>query len=77
MFQSDPEEYYNDQWLKEYYKNMVKLQWAGNLSKYSLTLPGGVTLDGQGMMQEAQAEIEKLREELLTSYQEPLNFFIG
>ena len=77
----DPEEYplvYNDRWLKEYYKNMVKLQFSENLSKYSgMTLPGGVTLDGPGMKAEAQAEIEKLREELLTSYQEPLTFFVG
>lgn len=77
----DPEEYplvYNDRWLKEYFKNMVKLQFGENLSKYSnLTLPGGVVLDGHAMKAEAQAELEKLREELLTSYQEPLNFFIG
>ena len=77
----DPEEFpdvYNDRWLKLYYRAVVKFQFGENLSKYSnLTLPGGVVLDGNSMKQEAQQEIDKLREELLTSYQEPMRFMIG
>lgn len=77
----NPEEYplvYNDRWLKEYYKYMVKLQWGQNLSKYSgMTLPGGVTLDGASMMSDAQAELDKLKEQLYTDYSEPLGFIIG
>lgn len=77
----DPEEYpavYNDRWLKEYYKYMIKMQWGQNLSKYSgMTLPGGVQLDGASMMSDAQSELEKLKEQLYTDYSEPLGFFIG
>jgi len=77
----DPEEYplvYNDRWLKEYYKYMVKQQWGQNLSKYSgMTLPGGVQLDGNAMMADSQAELEKLKEQLYTDYSEPLGFIIG
>jgi len=77
----DPDEYplvYNDRWLKEYYKAMVKLQWGQNLSKFSgMTLPGGVQLDGNAMMSDANAELDKLKEQLYTDYQEPLGFIIG
>ncbi len=77
----DPEEYpgvYGDRWLKEYYKAKVKYQWGQNLSKYSgMTLPGGVQLDGNAMMSDAQAELDKLKEQLYTDYSEPLTFFIG
>ncbi|MGA1049467.1 MAG: hypothetical protein ACO3UU_15800 [Minisyncoccia bacterium] len=77
----DPEEYplvYNDRWLKEYYKYMVKQQWGQNLSKYSgMTLPGGVQLDGNAMMADSQAELDKLKEQLYTDYSEPLGFIIG
>lgn len=77
----DAEEFpdvYGDRWLKQYFKQQVKLQFGTNLSKYSgMVLPGGVQLDGSAMVQEALAEIDKLRDELLTSYQEPLRFAIG
>ena len=76
-----PEEFprvYNSTWVKRYYKEKVKLQWATVLKKYSgMTLPGGVQLDGNAMAQEAEQEIEKLFNALLTDYAEPLNFFIG
>lgn len=77
----DPNEYpavYGDRWLKEYFKAKVKYQWGQNLSKYSnMTLPGGVSLDGNSMMVDAQTEIDKLQELLYSDYSEPLGFFIG
>jgi hypothetical protein len=77
----DPEEYpgvYGDRWLKEYFKAKVKYQWGQNLSKYSgMTLPGNVQLDGNAMINDAQAELDKLKEQLYTDYSEPLTFFIG
>jgi hypothetical protein len=55
---------YNDMWLKKYATALCKYQWGENLSKFSgIALPGGVTLDGQQMKQEAQEEIIRLEEE--------------
>lgn len=77
----DPEEatlIYNERWLKEYFSQKVKMQWAVNISKYaSMTLPGGVQLDGRSMMQEAQVELDKMKEELIQNYGEPLQMMIG
>ena len=77
----NPEEYpdvYGNLWLKRYYKEKVKYQWGTNLSKYSgMTLPGGVTLDGSTMMQEAEVNLDKLKDELYTDWSSPLTFYIG
>ena len=77
----DPEEakgIYNDRWLKEYYVQKVKYQWGQNISKFGvLALPGGVQLNGSEMKQEAQMEMEKMRQELQDFYYEPLGFVIG
>ena len=55
---------YNDMWLKKYATAKVKYQWGENLSKFQgIALPGGVTLDGQQIKQEAQEEIQRLEEE--------------
>ena len=51
-------------WLKKYATAKVKYQWGENLSKFQgIALPGGVTLDGQQLKQEAQEEIQRLEEE--------------
>ena len=55
---------FNDMWLKKYATAKVKYQWGENLSKFQgIALPGGVTLDGTQMKQEAQEEIQRLEEE--------------
>ena len=46
-------------WLKKYATAKVKYQWGEN----GITLPGGVTLDGQQLKTEAQEEITRLEEE--------------
>ena len=61
---TDMTDIYNDMWLKKYATALVKYQWGENLSKFQgIALPGGVTLDGSAMKQEAQEEITKLEEE--------------
>jgi len=76
----DPTEFtkvYNDPWLKHYTTSLFKRQWATNLKKFQgLQLPGGVTLDGNGMYDEAITEIKDLEEELKTK-SAPLEFFMG
>ena len=68
---ADPETYgqvYQDMWLKDYASALAKQQWGSNLKKYQNTeLPGGITLSGQELYDEAMTEIEKLEEELKTT----------
>jgi len=56
---------WDDRFLKQYTTALIKYQWGSNLSKFAgIQLPGGVTLDGPRIMQEAQAEIDKLEEQM-------------
>ena len=55
---------YNDVWLKKYVTALIKRQWGTNLSKFDgIQLPGGVTLQGRQILEDANAEIEKLEEQ--------------
>lgn len=76
----DPAEYsrvWNEPWLKHYVTALFKRQWGINLKKFGgLTLPGGVTLDGQSLFDEAKTEIEDLENELMNK-SAPLDFFLG
>lgn len=77
----DPDTYgdvWSDEWLQRYTIALLKRQWGTNLSKYNgIQLPGGVVLDGKTMYTEAVEEVKELREELKTTYQLPIDFFIG
>lgn len=56
---------YNDMWLKQYTTALFKRQWASNLKKYQgMSLPGGVTIDGQSLYQESIDEISLLEQQL-------------
>jgi len=56
---------WNDKFLKRYGTALIKYQWGSNLSKFAgIQMPGGVTLDGPRIMQEALEEINKLEEEM-------------
>jgi hypothetical protein len=76
----DPAEFarvWNEPWLKHYVTALFKRQWGINLKKFGgLTLPGGVTLDGQSLFDEAKGEIDDLERELLNK-SAPLDFFMG
>lgn len=76
----DPNEFtkvYNDPWLKHYTTALFKRQWAINIKKFQgLQLPGGVTLDGNSLYDEAVNEIKDLEEELKNK-SAPLEFFLG
>lgn len=69
---------YNDGWLKRYATALIKQQWGTNLKKFEgVQLPGGVTLNGQVIFNEATEEIQSLREEVQSTFQEPIDFFTG
>ncbi len=76
----DPEEckkIYNEPWLKQYVIALIQKQWGQNLSKFGgLQLPGGVIVDGQALLDQAQQNIVALQDELLVK-SAPLNFYCG
>jgi hypothetical protein len=76
----DPSQFskvWNESWLKHYVTALFKKQWATNLKKFSgLQLPGGVTLDGDKLYDEATTEVKELEDELSTK-SAPLDFFLG
>jgi hypothetical protein len=56
---------WNDRFLKKYATALIKLQWGNNLSKFSgVQMPGGVTLDGVRIAEEARTEIKEVEEDL-------------
>lgn len=71
-------EVWNDEWLKEYATALMKRQWGENLKKFSnLPLPGGATLNGEGIFNEAVTDIERLETRLYKDLQVPINFYVG
>lgn len=69
---------WNDRTLKKYATSLIKYQWGTNLSKFAgVQLPGGVTLDGPRIMNEAMAEIEKIEDEMQILNVLPGEMFIG
>ena len=77
----DPTTYtdiYNDIYLKRYATALIKRQWGANLSKFEgVQMLGGVTLNGAKLFEEAQADIEKLEEQIQLAYELPINYMIG
>ena len=71
-------EIYSDRLLKRYMTALIKRQWGENLSKFEgVTLPGGVTFNGQRMIDEAQTEIDKIEEQIINEFELPPNFMVG
>lgn len=67
---------WSDRWLKEYCTALIKRTWGSNMSKFEgLQLPGGVTLNGTKMYDEALTEIERLEKEMATNFGAPLEIF--
>ena len=65
-------------WLKRYTTALFKRQWGANLIKFEgMQLPGGVTLNGRQLFDDAMAEIQRLEEEIRSSFELPPDFFVG
>lgn len=72
------EDVYNDMFVKEYATQLIKQQWGANLTKFSnIQLPGGVQFDGQKMYDDATAEIERIKDRMIDTYSEPVDFIVG
>jgi hypothetical protein len=77
----DPEIYtkiYNDRLLKKYVVALIKRQWGANMMKYDgVQLPGGITFKGAQIYQEASNELLAVEQEMLRSYELPVDFMMG
>jgi hypothetical protein len=69
---------WNDRFLKKYTTALIKRQWGANLKKFAgIQMPGGVTLNGQVIYDEAIQEIEKMEEEMYMMGSLPSEIFVG
>lgn len=69
---------YNNIFIKNYTTALIKFRWGQNMSKFEgMQLPGGVTISGERILGEAQAEVERLEEKLRLEYEPGPDFFVG
>lgn len=69
---------YNDWWVKQYLTATIKKQWGQNLTKFNnVQLPGGITLNGEKIYNEAIREIEEIEQKLRLEYELPPMDMIG
>lgn len=78
---TDPTVYtrvFNDRMLKKLATAYVKKQWGTNMSKFDkMVLPGGVTMRGVDIYNEAVAEIASAEQEIRSTYEQPPIFYTG
>jgi hypothetical protein len=71
-------EVYNDSFLKIYLTSLIKRQWGQNLIKFrGVKLPGGIELNGRELYEDAEKELESLRQRMSNEYELPPYDFIG
>ena len=69
---------YNDSFLKKYVTALIKRQWGQNLLKFRGTrLPGGVELNGRELYEDAERELEDIKQRMTQEYELPPYDFIG
>ena len=77
----DPETFtqvYNDPFVKKYATALLKRQWGQNLIKFNgIQLPGGVSMNGRQLYDDAEKEIALLMEKSSSTYELPPMDMIG
>ena len=69
---------WNDRFLKRYGTALIKRQWGNNLKKFAgIQMPGGVSLNGQQIYDEADAEIKMIEEDMQVLNVLPPEILIG
>lgn len=69
---------WNDSFLKPYATALIKRQWGQNLLKFQgVKLPGGVELNGRQIYDDAQKELDSIRERMSNTYELPPFDMIG
>ena len=79
--QLDPDDHtrvWNDSFLKRYTTALLKRQWGQNLLKFQgVKLPGGVELNGRQIYDDAEKDLEIIREQMSNTYELPPLDMIG
>ena len=77
----DPDTYtnvYNDSFIKKYLTVLIKRQWGQNLIKFrGVRLPGGIELNGREIYEDAERELESIKQVMALEYELPPYDFIG
>jgi hypothetical protein len=77
----DPNDFtkiYNDSFLKIYLTALIKRQWGQNLIKFrGVKLPGGIEMNGREIYDDAEKELESIRQRMSSEYELPPYDFIG
>ena len=77
----DPDTYvdiWGDMFLKRYNTALMKKQWGQNLIKFEgMQLPGGVTMNGRQMYDDATTELTEISEQMSLRYELPVDHLIG
>ena len=77
----DPNDFsrvYNDSFVKRYLTALIKRQWGQNLIKFQgVKLPGGVELNGRQIYDDAEKELDKIKEVMSNTYELPPFDMIG
>jgi hypothetical protein len=69
---------WDDRFLKKYTTALIKRQWGENLKKFGgIQMPGGVTLNGKEIYDEAIEEIKSLEEDLISTNVLPGDMMMG
>jgi hypothetical protein len=69
---------WDDMFMKDYTTALIKEQWGQNMSKFDgMQLPGGVTINGRTILEEAKQEIKDLRERMRLEQEVPPDFLVG
>ena len=77
----DPSDYsrvWNDSFLKPYLTALIKRQWGQNLIKFQgVKLPGGIEFNGRQLYDDAQLELDRIKEKMSNTYELPPLDMIG
>ncbi len=77
----DPNDFtrvYNDSFLKKYLTALIKRQWGQNLIKFQgVKLPGGIELNGRQIYDDAEKDLQIIREQMSNTYELPPLDMIG
>ena len=69
---------YNDYFVKLYLTALIKRQWGQNLIKFrGVKLPGGLELNGREIYDDAERDLERIKEKMMLEYELPPLDFIG
>ena len=71
-------EIYDNMWVKDYASAKIKKQWGQNMTKFqNVQMPGGVTLNGEMIYNDAVQELKDLDEQLRQEWETPPLDMIG